>query len=69
MDPPTIEVGERFVKVSDQGTVWVAVRPAQVSVGMPPHMYLVHEKIPSRVLMMSVSALLDRKLFRRAEEE
>lgn len=69
MAQSAIEPGDRFVKVSVPGTVWVVLRPAQLSVDIPPHVYLALAENPSRTLMMSESALLDRKFFRRVKAE
>lgn len=62
-----INPGDRFSKVSDPGTVWIAVQEAPLAQGMPPHIYLANEKIPSRRIMMAQSALLDKRLFKRVE--
>tara|TARA_B100000315_G_scaffold219085_1_gene220797 strand:- start:288 stop:524 length:237 start_codon:yes stop_codon:yes gene_type:complete len=67
MQELSIMPGDRFVKLSDPGTVWVAEKKAKLAYGMPPHINLVNEEIPSRKIIMAQSALQDKKLFRRLD--
>ncbi len=64
----TIKPGDKFTSVGIPRTVWVVVREANLGQSMPPHLLLAHAMIRSRKIMMSTSALLDKNLFKRAED-
>jgi predicted dinucleotide-utilizing enzyme len=63
-----IKPGDKFTSVGIPRTVWVVVREAALAQAMPPHFQLVHAMKRSRTIMMSTSALLDKNLFKRAED-
>jgi len=68
MQETTIKPGDKFSSVDDLRTVWVVVREAELMRDMPPHFHLTHAVIRSRTILMSASALLDNKLFKRVED-
>ncbi len=68
MQETTIKPGDKFSRVEDPRTVWIVVREAQLAQDMPPHFHLANTMIQSRAILMSASALLDKKLFKRVED-
>lgn len=54
--------GNRFAKKEDPTTVWRIDQPAELD-HLPNHYYVTCEKPPHRTIMLSESALLDRRLF------
>ncbi len=65
MRAPPIQPGDRFIKLDNTSSVWVAesilARPH-----LPVHVRLIRADDPHRVITLSVSALLDKRLYRRA---
>lgn len=65
-----IRTNERFVKVAElleaAQTVWVVWHTVDQP-GLPRHVKLVQESEPKRVVTVSVSALADRRLYRRLD--
>lgn len=65
MRAPPIQPGDRFIKLDNTNFVWVAEsileRPE-----FPVHVRLIRADDPHRMITLSVSALLDRRLYRRA---
>lgn len=62
----TVELGDRFQKVGT-GNIFTITRLVDPP-GLPPHAVLKGEWQHMGELLMSVSALLDRSLYRRAYE-
>lgn len=56
--------GDQFVKAEDPSTIWVVDHPIDMP-GMPRHFYLTCHRPRRRTIMLSESALVDRRLFRR----
>ncbi len=63
-----IKPGDKFTSVGIPRTVWVVVREAVLAQAMPPHFQLAHAMKPSRTIMISRSALLDKNLFKLVED-
>ena len=63
-----IKPGDKFTSVEIPRTVWVVVREAVLAQAMPPHFRLAHAMKPSRTIMMSASAILDKNLFKLVED-
>lgn len=64
----SVEINDRFVKSQYQETVWVVQKVVGLP-ELPKHYQLRSEHPKTRSLTMSESALLDRSLFRRAEDQ
>ncbi|MEE8393783.1 MAG: hypothetical protein V3R66_05510 [Rhodospirillales bacterium] len=62
-----VEIGEKFVKPEDPGTVWTVQRFIDLP-GLPQHVELKTEGKFDRKIMLSVSAIMDRSLYRRVEK-
>ncbi len=67
MEKSTIGIGDRFVKPEDPASVWVVQRLVDLP-GLPQHAELKAIRYLNRNIMISVSALMDRKLYRRLEK-
>jgi hypothetical protein len=65
-----VRADDRFAKVTDlleaAQTVWVVIHPVDIP-GLPRHIKLVREDEPHRAVTVALSALLDRRLYRRLE--
>lgn len=59
-----IQPGDRFCRAENLDSVWVAETIFERS-DLPPHVRLTRADNPYRVITVSVSALLDRRLYRR----
>ncbi len=68
MQEKTIKPGDKFTRVGIPRNVWVVVREANLAQAMPPHFQLAHAMKPSRTIMISRSALLDKNLFKLVED-
>lgn len=68
--PKEVRVNERFVKVAElleaAQTVWVVWHTVDQP-GLPRHVKLVQEDDPKRTATVAVSALADRRLYRRLD--
>ena len=67
MEKHTIVIGDEFTKLEDPETVWVVQRLVDLP-GLPQHAELKAIQYLNRNIMISVSALMDRKLYRRLEK-
>lgn len=65
-----VRADDRFAKVTDlleaAQTVWVVVHPVDIP-GLPRHIKLIREDEPHRAVTVALSALIDRRLYRRLE--
>ena len=64
---PSVECGDRFVKVGSRTPALVVKRVVEMS-DLPTHVQLISEIRHGRPMTVSVSALLDRRLFQPANE-
>ena len=62
-----VKPGDRFTKIGDRGPVWVVSGPAPIRTNLPPHLSLIDEANPRRRITIAKSALLDSRLYQRAE--
>ncbi len=62
-----VNQGDRFTKIGDHGPVWVVSGSAPIPADLPPHLYLFDEVNPRHRITIAKSALLDRRLYQRAE--
>ena len=65
MRAPPIQPGDRFIKLDNANSIWVAESILERP-DLPVHVRLIRADDPHRVITLSVSALLDRRLYRRA---
>ena len=63
-----VKPGDRFSKIGALRTVWVVEGRAPTPNELPPHVYLVDESDPHHRVTLSISALLDRRMYRRVAE-
>lgn len=65
-----VRADDRFAKVTDlleaAQTVWIVVHPVDLP-GLPRHVKLIREDEPHHAVTVALSALLDRRLYRRLE--
>lgn len=65
-----VETNDRFMKVTevleDTRNVWLVSHKLDLA-GLPPHVRIIDERAPQRSLTVSVSALLDKRLYHRLE--
>jgi hypothetical protein len=65
-----VRADDRFAKVTDlleaAQTVWIVVHPVDLP-GLPRHIKLIREDEPHRAVTVALSALLDRRLYRRLD--
>ena len=65
-----VRADDRFAKVTDlleaAQTVWIVVHPVDLP-GLPRHVKLIREDEPHRAVTVALSALLDRRLYRRLD--
>ncbi|MBL8660916.1 MAG: hypothetical protein JNM75_14310 [Rhodospirillales bacterium] len=65
-----IRASERFAKVTEllatAQTVWVVWHTVELP-GLPKHVKLIQESDPNRVVTVALSALADRRLYRRLD--
>ena len=65
-----VETNDRFKKVTevleDTRNVWLVSHKLDLA-GLPPHVRIIDERAPQRSLTVSVSALLDKRLYHRLE--
>jgi hypothetical protein len=65
-----VRADDRFAKVTDlleaAQTVWVVVHPVDLP-GLPRHIKLIREDEPHHAVTVALSALLDRRLYRRLD--
>ena len=65
-----VETNDRFMKVTevleDTRNVWLVSQKLDLA-GLPPHVRIIDERAPRRSLTLSVSALLDKRLYHRLE--
>lgn len=65
-----VEVNDRFMKVTevldDTRNIWLVTHKLDLA-GLPPHVRIIDERAPQRSLTVAVSALLDKRLYRRLE--
>lgn len=65
-----VEVNDRFMKVTDvlddTRNIWWVSHKLDLA-GLPPHVRIIDERAPQRSLTVAVSALLDKRLYRRLE--
>jgi hypothetical protein len=65
-----VEVNDRFMKVTDvlddTRNIWLVSHKLDLA-GLPPHVRIIDERAPQRSLTVAVSALLDKRLYRRLE--
>ncbi len=65
-----VRADDRFAKVTDlleaAQTVWVVVHPVDLP-GLPRHVKLIREDEPHHAVTVALSALLDRRLYRRLD--
>ncbi len=59
-----IQPGDRFIKVGNPDTVWIATRLIELP-NLPIHVYLTNERDDLEMQTLSEVALEDRKLYRR----
>ena len=59
-----IQPGDRFSRVENAASIWVAETILERS-DLPPHVRLTREDNPYRVITVSISALLDKRLYCR----
>ena len=59
-----IQPGDRFCRAENAESVWIAETILERS-DLPPHVRLARADNPYRVITVSVSALLDKRLYRR----
>jgi hypothetical protein len=64
MRAPPIQPGDRFIKLDNTSSVWVAESVLERP-DLPVHVRLIRADDPHRMITLSVSALLDRRLYRR----
>lgn len=63
---PTVQVGDRFIKVSQfRSSVWVVNKIFQIT-AEPDHAQLSKEGDHHETITVSLSALTDQRLFKRA---
>ena len=62
----SVEIGDCFVKPGAPGTVWVVQRIVNYS-GLPLHAILKSRGRLNREIVLSVSALVDRRMYQRIE--
>ena len=65
MPAPPIQPGDRFIKLDNTNFVWVAETILERP-DFPVHVRLIRADDRHRMITLSVSALLDRRLFRRS---
>jgi len=63
----SVQCGDRFVKVGSRTSTLVVKRVVEIP-DLQPHVQLVSERRDGRPMTVSVSALLDRRLFAPANE-
>lgn len=65
-----VRADDRFAKVTDlleaAQTIWVVVHPVDLP-GLPRHIKLIRENEPHHAVTVALSALLDRRLYRRLD--
>lgn len=65
-----VRADDRFAKVTDlleaAQTIWVVVHPVDLP-GLPRHIKLIREDEPHHAVTVALSALLDRRLYRRLD--
>lgn len=65
-----VRADDRFAKVTDlleaAQTVWIVVHPVDLP-GLPRHVKLIREAEPHHAVTVALSALLDRRLYRRLD--
>ncbi len=65
-----VRADDRFAKVTDlleaAQTVWIVVHPVDLP-GLPRHIKLIREDEPHHAVTVALSALLDRRLYRRLD--
>jgi len=67
MKPASIKVGDEFIKTEVPNTVWVVTQLVDLQ-GLPPHAALRVKGHFSRMMLMSLEALIDHRLFHRIED-
>lgn len=59
-----IQPGDQFSRAENADSIWIAETILERS-DLPPHVRLTRADNPYRVITVSVSALLDKRLYRR----
>lgn len=62
-----IHPGDRFCRAGNLESVWIAETVIERP-DLPPHIRLTRADNPYRVITVSVSALLDKRLYRRLSQ-
>lgn len=61
-----IEIGDKFVKADDPGTIWIVAGHGS-SVALAPHFQVVREGYASRLRTLSEQVLLDKDFYLRVD--
>ena len=67
MKSESIKVGDRFLKQGDPKTVWVVKQLVDLP-NLPLHAELKAQGYRNRIMMMSLGALTDPRMFHRIED-
>jgi len=59
-----IQPGDRFMKVGQTDTTWIATRLIELP-NLPTHVHLMNERDDLEMQTLSEVALIDRKLYRK----